>query len=294
MLQVGIVGLPNVGKSTLFKALTKKAVEISNRPFTTINPNIAVVAIPDERLEALRKVSIAKKIVPAAIEFIDIAGLVKNANLGEGLGNQFLSHIRNVDAIVHLVRIFEDENISHIHEKIDPFYDIEIINKELKAAEISKPTLIVFNCSENQFNWQPDPKLNLHYNCIVIPTLLELTLSELSEEERKNFADEFGLKESGLEKLIKESYKLLDLITFFTVKGENQLRAWEVKKGTPIFEAAGKIHTDFKEKFIRAEAVNWKKLVEAGNWPKAREKGWIKIAGKDYIIQDGDVVEIKI
>lgn len=291
-LSVGIVGLPNVGKSTLFKALTKKQVEISNRPFTTINPNVAVVAVSDLRLEELRKIKITKEIVPATIEFIDIAGLVKNAHQGEGLGNQFLSHIRNTDAIIHVVRIFEDENINHIHGKLDPLYDIEIVNKELAAAEINKPTLIVFNGSENQINWQP--KLKLQDNYIVISTKLELILGELNEDEKKEFMEELGLKELGLEKLIKESYKLLDLITFFTIKGENQLRAWELKKETLIIEAAGKIHTDFKNKFIRAEAVTWENLIEAGDWTAAKSKGLIKTIGRDYVVQDGDIIEIKI
>lgn len=292
MFSIGIVGLPNVGKSTLFQALTKKQVEISNRPWTTIKPNIAVVAIPDPRLEALRKISIANEIVPATIEFIDIAGLVKNAHQGEGLGNEFLSHIRNVDAVIHIVRIFEDKNIAHVHNKIDPFYDIEVINTELKAASIFKPTLILFNSAEDQLKWEV-PK-NLFLPWLILSAKLELTLSELPENERQEFLNELGLAESGLEKLIKESYKLLDLITFFTVKGESQLRAWELKKNTSILEAAGKIHTDFKEKFIKAEAMNWKKLVEAGSWQKAREKGWIKTAGKEYLVEDGDVVEIRI
>lgn len=317
MLSVGIIGLPNVGKSTLFRALTKKQVEISNRPFTTIKPNIAVVALPDPRLEELKKLSHWNEVVPAVIEFIDIAGLVKNAHQGEGLGNQFLSYIRNVDAIAHIVRLFEDENINHIHGKIDPFYDIEVVNAELTAAGIEKPTLIVFNCSEKQLNphtkrgqisendqineisprygvgvnWLPT---NITLPYLVLSAKLELTLSDMNEQERKEFMEELEIKESGLEKLIKESYKLLDLITFFTVKGENQLRAWELPRGTPIIEAAGKIHTDFKEKFIRAEAINWQKLVEAGSWQKAREKGLIHTAGRDYIVQDGDVVEIKI
>ena len=306
MLQVGIVGLPNVGKSTLFQTLTKKQVEISNRPFATINPNVAVVAVPDSRLEELKRVKITKEVVPATIEFIDIAGLVKNAHQGEGLGNQFLSHIRNVDALIHTVRIFEDKDISHVHNKIDPFYDLEIINQELKTAGIIKPTLIVFNSSENQLDWQPSFAKDASFAevatkaesedkpYIVLSAKLELALSEITEDERKNFINELGIKESGFEKLIKESYKLLDLITFFTIKGENQLRAWEVKKGTSIIEAAEKIHTDFKEKFIRAEVVNWGKLVDAGDWHKAREKGRIKIAGRDYVVQEGDVIEIKI
>jgi len=294
MFSVGIVGLPNVGKSTLFKALTKKEVQISNRPFTTINPNIAVIPVPDYRLEQLKQISIANQIVPATIEFVDIAGLVKNAHQGEGLGNQFLSHIRNVDAIIHLVRVFENENIAHIHNQIDPLNDIKIIEKELEIAEIKKPTLLVFNVSENQMsNWKVNEELKDKPH-VILSANLELTLSELPEKEKQEFMQEFGLKESMLDKLIKSSYNLLDLITFFTVKGKNQLRAWEIKKETNILEAAGKIHTDFKEKFIRAEVINWKKLVECKSWQKAKEKGLIKIAGKDYILEDGDVIEIKI
>lgn len=295
MFSVGIVGLPNVGKSTLFQALTKKQVEISNRPFTTIKPNTAVLAVPDSRLNELKKISIAKEVVPATIEFVDIAGLVKNANLGEGLGNQFLSYIRNVDVIVHVVRIFEDESISHVHNRIDPLYDIEVVNQELKTADIFKPTLIVFNGSEGQLNWPPPfAKASEGKLYIALSAKLELFLSDITENEKNEFLEELGLKESRLEKLINESYKLLELITFFTVKGNNQLRAWELKMGTSIVEAAGKIHTDFKEKFVRAEVINWKNLVEMGSWSKAKEKGLIKLAGKDYIIQDGDVVEVKI
>lgn len=294
MFSVGIVGLPNVGKSTLFKALTKKEVQISNRPFTTINPNIATVPVPDFRLEELKKISIAKEIIPATIEFVDIAGLVKNAHQGEGLGNQFLSHIRNVDAIIHVVRVFENQNIAHIHNKIDPLNDIKIIEKELEIAEINKPTLLVFNVSEDQLtNWEMNEQLKNKPH-IILSANLELTLSELSENEKQEFMQEFGLKESSLDKLIKSSYELLNLITFFTVKGKNQLRAWEIKNNTNILEAAAKIHTDFKEKFIKAEVINWKKLIESESWQKAKEKGLVATVGKDYIVQDGDVIEIKI
>lgn len=291
MFSLGIVGLPNVGKSTLFSAISKRIVPISNRPFTTVKPNVAVVPVPDQRLEALKKISLAKEIVPATIEFIDIAGLVKNAHLGEGLGNEFLSYIRNVDAIIHIVRIFEDENISHIHNRIDPFYDIEIVNQELNFAKISKPTLILFNASEEQLDWQPS---KINYPWIVLSAKLELTLSNLKEEEKEEFLKEFGLGKSKIEELIKKAYELLDLITFFTIKGENQLRAWEIKRGTKIIEGAGKIHSDFKEKFIKAEIINWKEVLEVGSWQKAKEKGLIKIAGRDYVVQDGDVIEIKI
>lgn len=297
-LSVGIVGLPNVGKSTLFKALTKKQVEISNRPFTTIKPNVAVVAVSDMRLEELKKIKITKEIVPATIEFIDIAGLVKNAHRGEGLGNQFLSHIKNTDAIIHVVRIFEDENISHIHNKVDPLYDIEVINQELKEANIEKSVIYLLNFNKEE---KPGPDSTEKVKNLIskLPpdkTLMidlksEEELAELSEEEAIEFrADSV----SPLEKVITLSYKALDLVTFFTIKGENQLRAWEIKRETQINEAAGKIHTDFKNKFIRAEVINWEKLVEVGSWQKAKEKGLIKTAGRDYIVQDGDVIEVKI
>lgn len=297
MLSVGIVGLPNVGKSTLFRALTKKRVAISNRPFTTINPNIAVVQVPDYRIEKLKEISNWKEVVPAMIEFIDIAGLVKNAHQGEGLGNQFLSHIRNTDAIIHLVRVFENQDITHIQNKIDPAYDIEIVNLELELAKIEKPTLYVFNVSENQIsNWQIDQNIkNLIGNSpyIILSANLELILSELNENEKNEYIKELNLK-SELDNLVKSCYNLLNLISFFTIKGKNQLRAWEISRNTSIIEAAGKIHSDFKEKFIRSEIIDWQTLLKFGSWLKAKEMGFIKLVGRDYIVQDGDVIEIKI
>lgn len=297
MLSVGIVGLPNVGKSTLFRALTKKQVAISNRPFTTINPNIAVVQVPDYRIEKLKEISNWKEVVPAMIEFIDIAGLVKNAHQGEGLGNQFLSHIRNTDAVIHLVRVFENQDITHIQNKIDPAYDIEIVNLELELAKIEKPTLYVFNISENQIsNWQIDQNIkNLIGNSpyIILSANLELILSELNENEKDEYIKELNLK-SELDNLVKSCYNLLNLISFFTIKGKNQLRAWEISRNTSIIEAAGKIHSDFKEKFIKAEIIDWQTLLKFGSWLKAKEMGFIKVVGRDYIVQDGDVIEIKI
>lgn len=337
MLSIGIVGLPNVGKSTLFKALTKKQIDISNYPFTTIDPNVGVVQVPDERLEILAKLSNSKKIVPTAIEFIDIAGLIKGASEGEGLGNKFLANIREVSAIAQVVRVFEDEKIIHVHQKIDPANDIEVVKTELELADLEskekrdvklkkekdlpplslladKKTIFVFNVSEKQLKekWQPDEKLlsavgNSEY--VVLCNNFELLLSESTPEEQKIYLEEMGLSESGLDTLIKKSYQALNLITFLTT-GEDETRAWTTEKNTLIPQASRTIHTDFEKLFIRAEVISWQKLVEAGShstgstssqqagsgqaWSKSRENGTLKLVGRDYIIQDGDVVEIKI
>ena len=270
-LSVGIVGLPNVGKSTLFNALTKQSVPAENYPFCTIDPSVGIVPVPDERLTKLSKLSKSKKTIPAVVEFVDIAGLVKGASEGEGLGNKFLSHIREVDAIIEVVRIFEDKEIIHVHDKIDPLFDIEIINLELEAAGIKKPTLYVLNFSEAA------PKVR--------PWELNSKVGPLVEVDPI-----FG---TGLDKLINESYKLLDLITFFTT-GEDESRAWTTKRGASAPEAGKSIHTDFRDKFIRAEVIHYDKLIEAGSYTKAREKGWIRTEGKTYIVQDGDVIEFLI
>ena len=324
MLSIGIVGLPNVGKSTLFKALTKKQIYISNYPFTTIDPNVGVVEVPDERLEILAKLSNSKKIVPTVIEFIDIAGLIKGAAEGEGLGNKFLANIREVDAIAQVVRVFEDGNIVHIHNKIDPANDIEVIKTELELADLEskekrdkkqatkrqaedlpelsllteKKTIFVFNVSEQQLKdkWQPDEKLSTiigNNEYVVLCNNFELLLSESSPEEQKIYMEEMGLRESGLDTLIKKSYQALNLITFLTT-GEDETRAWTTEKDTPIPKASRAIHTDFEKLFIRAEVIPWQKLVGANSWGKARENGTLKLVGRDYIVQDGDVVEIKI
>ncbi len=321
MLSLGIIGLPNVGKSTLFKALTKKQVDISNYPFTTIDPNVGMVEVPDQRLGILAKLSNSKKIVPTAIEFIDIAGLIKGAAEGEGLGNKFLANIREVDAIAQVVRVFEDGNIIHVHQKIDPAEDIAVIKTELELADLEskekreakekkekdlpplslladKKTVFVFNVSEKQLKekWRPDEKLlqTIGQNdFVVLCNNFELLLSESSPEEQKIYLEEMGLTESGLDTLIKKSYHTLNLITFLTT-GEDETRAWTAEKDSLIPRAARAIHTDFEKLFIRAEVIPWQKLVEAGSWGKARENGTLKLVGKDYIIQDGDVVEIKI
>src|SRR3989344_3572231 len=321
MLQLGIVGLPNVGKSTLFKALTKKQIDISNYPFTTIDPNVGIVEVPDERLEILANLSSSKKIVPTVIEFIDIAGLIKGAAEGEGLGNKFLANIREVNAIAQVVRVFEDGNIIHVHEKIDPANDIEVIKTELELADLEskqkreeknkknetlprlslladKKTIFVFNVSEKQLKekWQPDEKLlqTIGQNdFVVLCNNFELLLSESSPEEQKIYLEEMGLVESGLDTLIKKSYHSLNLITFLTT-GEDETRAWTTEKDTLIPKASRAIHTDFEKLFIRAEVIPWQKLVEAGSWSKSHENGTLKLVGRDYVVQDGDVVEIKI
>ncbi len=331
MLKLGIIGLPNVGKSTLFKALTKKQVDISNYPFTTIDPNVGVVAVPDERLEILAKLSHSKKIVPTAIEFIDIAGLIKGAAEGEGLGNKFLANIREVDAIAQVVRVFEDKNIVHVHHKIDPLNDMAVIRTELELADLEskekrelkakketslpplslladKKTIFVFNVSEKQLKEQwlpsfvktsegkPDESLwkaiaDSEY--VVLCNNFELLLSESSPEDQKIYLEEMGLTEPGLDTLIKKSYRALNLITFLTT-GEDETRAWTAPAGVFIPQAARTIHTDFEKLFIRAEVINWQELVKTGSWSKARETGTLKLVGRDYIIQEGDVVEIKV
>ena len=266
-LSVGIVGLPNVGKSTLFNALTKKGVPAENYPFCTIDPSVGIVPVPDERLERLSSMSKSQKTIPTVVEFVDIAGLVRGAAEGEGLGNKFLSHIKEVDTIIEVVRIFQDPNIIHVHEKVDPLFDIEIINLELEKAGIQKPTLYVLNMSEAAEN-------------------LEVKLPGPSVKIDPIFG-------TGLDQLIVEAYKLLDLITFFTT-GEKESRAWTTRRGATAPEAGKSIHTDFQEKFIRAEVIHWDKLLEAGSYASARAKGWVRIEGKEYIVQDGDVVEFLI
>ncbi|MBI2674083.1 MAG: redox-regulated ATPase YchF [Candidatus Zambryskibacteria bacterium] len=274
-LKIGIVGLPNVGKSTLFNALTKQAVPAENYPFCTIDPSVGIVPVPDERLEKLSTLSKSKKTIPAVVEFVDIAGLVKGASEGEGLGNKFLSHIREVDAIIEVVRTFEDPDIVHVHEKVDPLFDIEIINMELEAAGIKKPTLYVLNTSE------------------ALPKVRPWESKSKVEPFPGPYLEVDPIFGTGLDKLIVEAYKLLDLITFFTT-GEDESRAWTTRRNAKAPEAGKSIHSDFQEKFIRAEVIHYDKLMEAGSLAKAREKGWLRTEGKEYVVQDGDVIEFLI
>ena len=360
-MKLGIVGLPNVGKSTLFNSLTKAGAESANYPFCTIDPNVGIVAVPDERLKLLGDMYHSKKVTPAVIEFVDIAGLVKGASKGEGLGNQFLANIREVDAIVHVVRCFEDTNIVHVDGSIDPARDIETINLELIFSDIeilerriakvakqarmdktlakelellealkkhledgmmartfevpededmeewfnsynlltAKPTIYAANVSEDDL---ADDGANNPYvqavrekakeensEVFVICAQIEEEISELDEDERKMFLEDLGLTESGLEKLVRASYHLLGLMSFLTA-GEDETRAWTIKIGTKAPQAAGKIHTDFERGFIKAEVVNYQDLLDCGSYAGAREKGLVRMEGKEYVVKDGDVI----
>lgn len=359
-MKLGIVGLPNVGKSTLFNSLTKAGAESANYPFCTIDPNVGVVTVPDERLKLLGDFYHSKKVTPAVIEFVDIAGLVKGASKGEGLGNQFLANIREVDAIVHVVRCFEDPNVIHVDGSIDPLRDIETINLELIFSDIeilerriakvtktarmdkeaakelaflekvkahleegqlaitletenededawlatynlltAKPVIYAANVAEDDI---ADDGANNQYvqavreyaakqnsEVFVICAQIEEEISELDEDERKMFLEDLGLTESGLEKLVRASYHLLGLMSFLTA-GEDETRAWTIKIGTKAPQAAGKIHTDFERGFIKAEVVNYQDLLDCGSYAGAREKGLVRMEGKEYVVQDGDVI----
>ena len=359
-MKLGIVGLPNVGKSTLFNSLTKAGAESANYPFCTIDPNVGVVTVPDERLKLLGDFYHSKKVTPAVIEFVDIAGLVKGASKGEGLGNQFLANIREVDAIVHVVRCFEDSNVVHVDGSIDPLRDIETINLELVFSDLeilerriakvtktarmdkeaakelaflekvkahleegqlaitletenededawlatynlltAKPVIYAANVAEDDI---ADDGANNQYvqavreyaakqnsEVFVICAQIEEEISELDEDERKMFLEDLGLTESGLEKLVRASYHLLGLMSFLTA-GEDETRAWTIKIGTKAPQAAGKIHTDFERGFIKSEVDNYQDLLDCGAYSVAKEKGLVRLEGKDYVVQDGDVI----
>lgn len=359
-MKLGIVGLPNVGKSTLFNAITKAGAESANYPFCTIEPNIGVVSVPDPRLDVLEEMYASKKKVFTAIEFYDIAGLVKGASKGEGLGNQFLSHIREVVAIVHVVRCFDDENVVHVDGKINPISDIETINLELifsdqdlierriqKARKAlksdkslqremdimlsiqatleegksvrtmefedsdlefvkslflltSKPIIYVANVSEDDVTNTDNPYYvqvkefaeTENSDVVIISAQVEQEIAELDENDRKEFLKDLGLENSGLDKLVKAGYHLLDLISFLTA-GEQEVRAWTIRKGTKAPQAAGKIHSDIERGFIRAETIHYDDLMAVGSITAAKEKGLLRLEGKEYVVKDGDIINFR-
>jgi len=287
------VGLANVGKSTLFNALLKKQVALAaNYPFATIEPNIGVVPVPDPRLAILADVVKTKRIVPASVTFVDIAGLVKGSSQGEGLGNKFLARIREVDAILFLLRDFTDENVIRAGST-NPKDDLEILNMELELADLEakeqvnllakKPAIVVYNTDEDKLGGEG----------LRICAKLEEELAALSEEEQREYLKQLGITETGLEKVIKKAYEILDLQSFLTA-GELEARAWTIKKGTKAPQAAGVIHTDFEKHFIKADVINWEEFVDLGGWVKAREAGKVRMEGRDYVMAEGDMVEFKI
>lgn len=354
-LSIGIVGLPNVGKSTLFKALTRKDILIANYPFATIDPSVGVVAVPDPRLQILTDISHSAKTIPAVVEFVDIAGLVKGASEGEGLGNQFLQNIRECHAIAEVVRIFEDSDITHVHGDIDPIKDIEVINLELVLADLQsvskrlqsverdakrgdkaaiaeeaalrvvyqdleqgrfasldipslqlltrKPIMYVLNkkagghnldeMKDERFTRLTEYLTNLGSPYVIVDAAIENELNEVSGEDKQTFRQEYGVLNDGIDDLIRGAYKLLGLQSYFTT-GEDETRAWTTKVGATAPEAGQAIHTDFKEKFIRAEVVACEDLISLGGFVKAREAGKVRTEGKEYIVKDGDVIEFKV
>jgi len=305
MLSVGIVGLPNAGKSTLFNALAaRRLAETAPRPFTTIDPHEAVVAVPDSDLNKLSKLVKPEETVPATVTFIDIAGLVKGAHKGEGLGNQFLAKIREVDVIVHVSRAFFDSKVAHQHPSHEPGTleqikeDIEIVNLELELGGISKkPVIYVLNVDEEKINdvfLISEVEKRFKEKAIAIAAKLEEELIDFSESERREYLKEAGVTKTGLERLILHAYQLLDLITFYTIKGGKEVHAWSIKRGVSALDAAVKVHTDFAKNFIKAEVIGVAELLKAGSWREAKEKGKIRLEGRDYIVQEKDIIEFKV
>ena len=304
-LSVGIVGLPNAGKSTLFNALAaRRLAETAPRPFTTIEPHEAVVAVPDKELVELTKLVSPEKSEPATITFIDIAGLVKGAHQGEGLGNQFLGKIREVDAIVHVVRAFFDPAVSHPHATYEPgskeqvLEDIEIVNLELELGEISrKPTIYVLNVEETNlknFDLIKAIEEKFSQKVLLISAEVEEELIDFTQDERKSYLEGLGEARSALERLIVFAYDILDLISFYTIKGGKEVHAWSIKRGATALEAAGIVHTDFAKNFIKAEVINVEELLSTGGWKESKDKGKVRLEGKDYLVQEKDVIEFKV
>jgi len=297
-LSVGIVGLPNAGKSTLFNALlSRQMAAVASFPFTTIEPNVGIVPVPDERLEKLSQLLKPKLTTPASVEFIDIAGLIKGAHQGEGLGNQFLAKIREVTLVVQVVRFFENPDVSHYYETLDPVRDIEIVDLELELGGIKKPTLYVLNVSENQLkdgNLPKEIKIGQkEIELIPVCAKLEAELADFAADERALYLKEMGIAESGLDKLVKKAYQKLGLITFYTIKGGKEVRAWSLPKGETAFDAAAEVHTDMAKGFIKAEVISFTDLDNLGAWLQAAQAGKMHLEGKDYPLRDGDVVEFK-